>query len=511
MLKKVTRNTSIISIGTAVSMALGFVRDVMVARFFGTSALLEAFIVSFRIPNLFRSICGEGFADSVATPVLSEYQDKKEELFTIGNSVLSFSAFFLLGVTLLGMVFAKLFVAILAPGFIADPYKFSLAVSFTRITFLYLFFIGISVNSFTILYSLKRFFIPAITPAFLNISFIVGLIIFRGFFDQYLLVVCVLAGGILQVLIPLWSLKRQGYVPRLVWRGLGKDRALQRMLRLFGPRAVSSVAYQLSVVVDTVFASFSPIVGEGAVAALWFANQYIHLPQALFIHSLCRVSIVDLSLLHSQNKLDDFKRLVVFSFQNAIFFIIPIAMVYLFLSQPIITVILHRGDFDTQSVAITASALFFYSFGLFFFCGSRLFINSFYALKDTAVPARITFFSLVLNATLNACLMFPLKVGGVALATSLSAMASFVLLHRALVRKIGAIDWQDTMSQLVKVLCLSFVVAATSRFLWEGLNLQVYLRALVTAVVSVSFFVVAGNILGLKQIRYVWQWTSRKK
>ena len=131
MLKKVIKNTYILGLGTLSSRILGFIRDVLVANFFGTSAILEAFIVAFRLPNIFRSLFAEGFSDSVATPILSEHQKDKEKIFDIGSHLLSLFAVVLLAVTSLGIIFAKQFVILIAPGFIAETAKFNLAISFT--------------------------------------------------------------------------------------------------------------------------------------------------------------------------------------------------------------------------------------------------------------------------------------------------------------------------------------------------------------------------------------------
>ena len=245
MLKKVTKNISLISLGTGISMFLGFLRDILVANFFGTSVLLEAFVVSFRIPNLFRSILGEGFSDSVATPVLSEYQNDQQKLFKAGNHMLLFSGIALVVFTLLGIVFAKFFVTLLAPGFLNDPYKFFLTVSYSRITFLYLFFIGLSVNSFAILYSLKRFFIPAVTPALLNVVFIIGLLFFVKDFKNYILIICVVGGGVLQLLVPFLVLKKAGFIFEFKPTQIFRDSSLIRMLKLMPARIVSSIVYQL--------------------------------------------------------------------------------------------------------------------------------------------------------------------------------------------------------------------------------------------------------------------------
>jgi putative peptidoglycan lipid II flippase len=511
MLKKITKNTSIVSFGTGISMFLGLLRDVMIANFFGTSALLEAFIVAFRIPNLFRSIFGEGFADSVATPVLSEHKDNKKDLFAAGSNLLALSFAVLALFTVIGIVFAKFFVIVLAPGFTNDPYKLAMATSFTRITFLYLLFIGLSVNSFSILYVLKKFFIPAITPAFLNIAFVIGLLFLNGVFKEYLLVACVIGGGISQLVFPFLALRREGFVFKFNPREVIKDKIIIRMVKLFPPRIISSIVYQLSVIVDTVLASFSNIVGSGAMAALWYANRYIHLPLALFIHPLCRVAIVDLSYNHSRNDIDDFKKLLVFSFQNIIFFIVPISLIYMTLSGPIIEVILKRGDFGDHSAAMTASILFFYSFGLFFFCGIKLLVNAFYAIKDTVTPAKITSLCLVINVFMSLLLMFPLKIGGVALGSSIAAVINFFILYKILIEKIGAINWQDTLSQFIKVLVLSAVVIVLSLFLWDIFSAQKYIKALCVASLAMGVFLLGGHFLGLKQIYHARQWLLRRK
>ena len=511
MLKKITKNISLLSFGTGISMFLGLVRDILIANLFGTSAILEAFIISFRIPNLFRSIFGEGFSDSVATPVLSEFKDDREKLFKVGQNLISLSAVVLLLFTALGMICAKFFVIVIAPGFLSDPYRLSMATSFTRITFLYLFFIGLSVNSFSILYVLKRFFVPSVTPAFLNISFIVGLLFLSRFFEQYILVACVLTGGVLQLIFPFWFLRKEGFRFGFNPKSILHDQTLKRMLKLFPPRLISSIVYQLSVVIDTILASFSQIVGAGAVAALWFANRYVHLPLALFVHAICRVAIVDFSYYHSQNNLVDFKKLFVFSFQNVIFFIVPVSVVYSFLSQPIISVVLMRGDFDTQSLAMTSSALFFYSFGLFFFCGIKLLVNSFYALKDTVTPAKITAISLAANVLFSLLLMFPLKIGGIALGSSLAAMLNFFILYRILVQKIGVFDWGDTRSQFIKVLLLSIIVVSVGRLLYDFLPFNRYMKALIAGVSCFSAFLMGGYFLRLKQIDFVKKWIFDRK
>ncbi|MFA6282163.1 MAG: lipid II flippase MurJ, partial [Candidatus Omnitrophota bacterium] len=174
MFKKVIKHVSTMTIGTLVSRVLGFIRDILMAKFFGTSDVFEAFLVAFRLPNIFRSIFAEGFTDSVATPVLSEYHSEKEKMFEAGRHLICIFSIILAVFTIFGIFFSKQLVMLTAPGYISNLYKFNLAVSFTRITFFYLLLIGLSSVMISILYSLKKFIVPAYNPVFLNITFIPG-------------------------------------------------------------------------------------------------------------------------------------------------------------------------------------------------------------------------------------------------------------------------------------------------------------------------------------------------
>ena len=511
MFKKIIKHTSIMTMGTFVSRILGFIRDVLMAKFFGTSDTFEAFLVAFRLPNIFRSIFAEGFTDSVATPVMSEYHGDKEKVFEIGNRLLCVFFIILSLFTLLGVIFSRQLVMLTAPGYISNLYKFNLAVSFTRITFFYLLLIGLSSVMVSVLYSLKKFFVPAFNPVFLNITFIPGILFFSGYFKNYILVVCVIVAGILELLFPLFALKKNGFTFKFNIKASLGDPVLRRMFKLFLPRVWSSVVYQLNVFVDTIFASFSQITGVGALAAVNYANRLVQLPFALIVLSIAPVVVVDLSKHHKDGNVEDFKKLLVFSFQNVIFFVVPVALLFIFLPTALIDVLFKRGEFGGYSLNITSSVLFFYAFGVLFFCVNRLLVTSFYALKDTRTPARIATIALLINATLSAILMFPLKIGGVALATSISAAVSCFLLYASLIKRIGKINWGDTKEQARKVILLSFFVVLLCSLLWANLPYNKYLKTLIIAGLSLVIFLALGFVLKLKQVIYLKQWILKKR
>jgi putative peptidoglycan lipid II flippase len=220
---------------------------------------------------------------------------------------------------------------------------------------------------------------------------------------------------------------------------------------------------------------------------------------------------VDLSYYHKQGNLEDFKKLLVFSFQNVICFVVPISCFYVFLSREIIEILFMRGDFNLYSLNVTSLALLFYAIGLFFFCAIKVFVNAFYSLKDNITPAKTSAVSLLVNAGLSALLMFPLRIGGVALGSSLAAIFNCVLLYRSLISKIGKIDWEDTKSQFIKVFFLSVVMGGLARLFWDSMVANKYLKMAGAVSIALVVFIAGGRVLGLKQINYIKEHLFKKK
>lgn len=497
--------------GTLASRIFGFIRDVLIASFFGTSAGLEAFLVSFRIPNLFRSIFAEGFSDSVATPVLSAYRKDKKKMLEIGEDLICVLSFFLLIFTIVGIIFAKYFVILVAPGFVVQSYKFSLAVSFTQITFFYLFLIGLTSNFISLLYASKKFFIPAISPIFLNFSFIAGILLLGKALGVKVLVFSVLAGGIMQLLFSFFAIYQNGFRFRFNLVKALANSEIIKMFKLFLGRLFSSIIYHVSVLVDTIFSSLTFIVGPGAIASIYYANRLIQFPFALVILSLSRVITVDLSFYHKQKDLNKFKELLAFSFENLIFFILPITVIFLFIPRGIVNVVFGRGQFGLHSLNTTSSVFFFYSFGLFFFCGIRLMVNSFYALTDTKTPAKSAGLALLANIVLSGILIFPLGVGGVALGSSLAAMLNFFLLYFLLKKRIKGFIFKGIKSYFIKVLALSLIYGIASRLVWYLVWYNKYAKLGIVLAMGLLIFFCGGYFLKVKQVRLFWQWILKKK
>src|SRR3954464_15167642 len=199
---------------TLVSRILGYVRDFFIARAFGAGLATDAFFVAFRIPNLLRRLFAEGAFSQAFVPVLAEHKNRlppgETKSLIDGAATALFLA--LVAAAVRGIVGAPLIVYTSAPGFAADPGKFGLTVAMLRITFPYIAFISLVAFSAGVLNTWNRFSVPAITPALLNVSFIVGAAFFAGFFDPPVLVLAwaVFAGGALQLALQVPYLSRMG-------------------------------------------------------------------------------------------------------------------------------------------------------------------------------------------------------------------------------------------------------------------------------------------------------------
>ncbi|MFH1655765.1 MAG: murein biosynthesis integral membrane protein MurJ [Candidatus Omnitrophota bacterium] len=513
--KSIIKSTYLISSGTVLSRILGFVRDIVIAGLFGTSFAAEAFVVAFRIPNLFRSLVGEGAINAAVVPVFSEYivRKEKEDFLRLTNITFCLSFIVLSAITILGIIFSPLIVRVIAPGFINDVSKLNLAVRLTRIMFPYLVLIGLTAYSMGILHSFKSFFAPAFAPALLNISLIVSALIATLKLNEpiYGLAIGVLIGGVLQLALQLPSLYKNGLRFKKVTTF--KHPGVKAVGSLLGPRIFGSAVYQLNIFVDTICASLSFIVGQGAVAAIYFANRIIQFPLAVFGIALASAALPTMSRLAAENDLEKLKDTLSFSLRSIFLIMMPSTVGLIILSEPIIRVFFQRGQFTAYSTMITTSALLFYALGLFAFAGIKILTSCFYSLKDTRSPVKVAGLCLIINVILNVILMFPLQVAGLALASSISALINFSILSHLLEKKIGRYTKKDSVSYILRVALISFGMGLVIYLLWNKflLDFNIILRLATTVFCAVVVFIFGCFIFKVDQIKELFTWALKKK
>ena len=168
------RSTAAVSLPTVASRVLGYIRDVVVANFFGAGVAADAFFVAFRIPNFYRTLFAEGAFSQAFVPVLAEYKTSESpaETRVLIDAVAGRLTVILMLITAVGVLSAPVFIMVFAPGFVAHEEKYRLAVVMLQITFPYLLFISLAALAGGILNTYGRFAVPAFTPVFLNLSLI---------------------------------------------------------------------------------------------------------------------------------------------------------------------------------------------------------------------------------------------------------------------------------------------------------------------------------------------------
>ncbi len=416
--KEITKNTLIFSGATLVSRILGFVRDILIARYFGASVVTDAFFVAFRIPNLFRRLLGEGALSSSFMPIFAEEERKKGSIKDVLNSATSSLLIVLTLLLLAAELFTPLLVKLVAPGFSKNPHVFSLTVRLTKITFPYIFFMGTAILVGAALNYRGDFFYTSFSPCLLNISLIVAILFFYQKFREpvFCLAWGVFVGGVLQIAFHFLGAFKLDVIPNPLTRPFSPP--VLEALKLMAPATIGLAVHQINTLVDTVIASFLP---KGSVSFLYYATRLFQLPLALFGIAIGTVLLPYASRYVADGREDEVIENARFSLTFALSLTIPAAIGLVTFSTPIIDVLFRRGVFHTSDSIKTAAALSMYALGLPVISAGKVITSIFHAHKDMKTPVKAAFGALVANIILNIILMKPLKHAGLALATSIAS------------------------------------------------------------------------------------------
>ncbi|MCC6474874.1 MAG: murein biosynthesis integral membrane protein MurJ [Burkholderiales bacterium] len=453
-----------VSGATLVSRILGFARDVIIARMFGAGLASDAFFVAFRIPNLLRRLFAEGAFSQAFVPVLSQYRENRGEPQTrlLVDRAASLLALALLAASAAGIALAPFIIVVSAPGFSGEPEKFRLTVRMLEIVFPYILFISLTSLAAGVLNTWGRFAIPALSPALLNLAFIFGALFAAPYFDPPAMVLAwsVLAGGLAQLAVQFPALARIGMLPRPRWP-FG-DPGVRRILLLMGPAVLGVSVAQLSLLINTLFASF---LETGSVSWLYYADRLMEFPTGLLGAALGTVLLPSLSRTHAQGDAAEYSRLLDWALRLTVLTALPAAAALAVLSLPLVATLFHYGAFGAQDAWMTRQAVAAYSVGLPGLIVVRVLAPAFYARQNIATPVRIAVMTLVATQVLNAALIGPLAHAGLALALSLGACMNAALLYRQLRRQDAYRPQPGWGAFLAKTL---FAVAAMSAAVWTA-------------------------------------------
>ena len=494
------RALAAISSLTFVSRVLGFARDFFIARLFGASLATDAFFVAFKIPNLLRRLFAEGAFSQAFVPILAEQKNNNpSEVRDLIDRVATLLSIALVIAAALGMAAAPLIVYLTAPGFAAEPGKFALTVELLRITFPYIIFISLVSLSAGILNTWNRFSIPALTPALLNVAFIVGAVFFADFFDPPVLVLAwaVFAGGLLQLALQIPVLARLGLLPR--WRLDLRHPGVRRILFLIVPAAFGVSVSQVSQLINQVFASF---LVTGSVSWLYYADRLMEFPAGMLGVAVGTILLPSLSRYHAGDAREEYSRLLDWGLRVTLVLALPAAAALAVLAIPLIATLFHYGRFGIEDAWMTRQALVAYSVGLVGMILVKILAPGFYARQNVVTPVRIGIATLVATQVMNLAFIGPLKHAGLALAIALGACLNAALLYRYLRAQeiysplAGWGGFALKIAVAVAVMAAALYFAMGSPEWWLAAGWQAKLAALV-ALVVLGVAVYAGCLFAM--------------
>ena len=437
---RLVARTSVVSGMTLLSRILGLIRDVVLARFFGASLIMDAFLVANRIPNMLRRFFAEGAFSQGFIPVMARYREKHdhEEAREFVDAIAGTLGLILFVITLVGVIAAPILVLIVAPGFVGAGGDFDLATLMLRFTFPYLFFVSLTAFAGGILNTYGRFGVPAFTPVILNVVLIAAAIWWSPRLEEpgMALAYAVFIAGCCQLLFQLPFLARIRALPRPKWAP--RHAGVRRAVRLMLPAIFGSSVAQINVLIGGVIAS---MLGVGSISYLYFADRLMEFPLGLFGIALATVTLPYLSRLWANDERDEFSRTLDWSMKLAMLVAVPAALGLLALAEPLVVSLFYRGEFDQHAVGMTALALQAYAVGLVGFSFVKILAPAFFAREDTKTPVRIAIIALGVNLVLSiASAWYLTRMGytgthvGLALATSVAALLNAGLLYRGLRR-----------------------------------------------------------------------------
>ncbi|MDD5426919.1 MAG: murein biosynthesis integral membrane protein MurJ [candidate division Zixibacteria bacterium] len=458
------KSAGIVSSATAVSRVLGLVREQVMAFFFGAGMATDAFVTAFRIPNLLRDMFAEGALSSAFIPVFKEKLVKgdKQEAFTLANIVLTAILLVVGAIVLFGIIATPIIIYISAHGFTANPQKFDLTVSLTRLMFVYLLLVSVSALIMGMLNSFGKFGIPAISPAVFNLGIILANVLLYEYLNVpvYALAIGVLIGGIGQAAIQLPALIKIGYRFKPDFNFI--DDSFKKVIRLFVPMIIGLSAGRVNILVSTLLASF---LVEGAITYLNYSFRLMHFPLGVFAVALGTVALPKASEIAAKGDMEGLRDTFYQALNLNMLFILPSAFILADWGYEIVGLIYQWGRFTELDAQNTGLTLLHYSYGLVGFAAVRVTVPVYYALGDSKLPMKISIFSIVLNIILYFPLIKILSFAGLAAATSIAALINFGLLLYFMPRKGLQISYHKLFLNILRIALAAFLAMYVSKLI----------------------------------------------
>ena len=470
------RSAGVIGIATMMSRVLGVARESVLAALFGASSTMQmdAFNVAFRIPNLLRDLFAEGAMTAAFIPTFTRTMTERgrEAAWRLGSLVINTLLLATGVLVVIGMVYAEPITRAIVSGdeFASHPGKLELTVQLTRLMLPFLTTVAVAVALMGMLNSLRRFFIPALSPAMFNVATIASAIALVPLMPRVGLppitgiAIGTLLGGLGQILLQWPLLRREGfrYQPVLDFR----DPDLRQILLLMGPGTLGLAAVQINVFVNTYLATTQE---QGAISWLTYAFRLMYLPIGLFGVSVATAALPEIARYANAADLPGMRRTISSGLRMMLMLNVPATVGLVVLADPIVAVVLERGEFLPRDTATTAAALMFYAPGLIGYSIVKIASPSFYSLRDARTPLLVSLLSVAANLGMNLMLVRVMGFRGLALGTAIAAALNGGLLLWLLARRLDGIEGRRIAIGVLKITAASALMGLAAYFTHDWL------------------------------------------
>ena len=482
-------NTAIFSVATGLSRIAGLIREVVAARYFGTSGAASAFTAAFQVPNLVRSLFADAALSAAFVPVFSELleHDKRKDALHLAGALFGLILAVLSAITVVFMLAAGL----IMPLFTDKPALNDLTVGLSRVLFPIVILLGLNGLLVGVLNAYDHFTVPALSPLVWNVVIIGCLVgvtpLLSGDHRIYAYAIGVLAGTACQFAMAFPVLRRL-HIPiriNMNWR----DERIKRVLLLMLPVTIGLGLINFNLLINTYF-GFR--ISDEAPSAIDRAFRIYMLPQGMFSVAVATVLFPKLSRLVARQDWDGLRATQANGIRQIALLLIPSAAITIALPEPITRLVYQRGEFDAESTKQVAEALFWFSFSLPFSGFNLLLTRTYFSLQRPWTPTALAGVTLAINAAVSGALYGPMGIGGVVLGTVVATAAMTVGQAYYLRRRTGGLQLGVTLRAGVKMLLGAAILGGVAYGTWYGLD-QALGRSLAAQIVSVGAALALGS------------------
>ncbi len=449
-------SASTFSFFTLISRVLGYLRDILIAFFLGTSIFADAFFVAFRLPNTFRRLFAEGTFNAAFIPSYTEVKiQSKKKGKKFADDILGLLILILIFTVTVVEIFTPYLVYVIAPGFIENDIKYNLAVELTRITFPFLLFVSLSSFFSGILNSNNKFAAAAAAPIILNIVLIISLVIsyYLNFNFAKQLSYGVTLAGILQLLF-LFYVTLKFYKPSLVFQ-LKVSAKVKFFFKKLLPSILSSGVTQINILIGTIIASFE----SGAVSYLYYADRIYQINLAIAGIAVGTVSLPVLSKAFKNKNMKKLSNIQNKSFELSLLLSIPASLGLILASEEIVNALFGYGSFSKEDVKLTANALKYFGYGVPAFALVKVLSNFFFARDDTNNPFYISIGMVIINVSISVSLFSSYGFIIIPIATSIATWIGVLMYIYLLNQKKSLLLKIELIPNFIKILASTIIMS----------------------------------------------------